>query len=183
MTATLQDATAALKAGGVIAYPSESVFGLGCLPSRLDAVQRLLTIKGRDQSKGFILVGRQLDDFSPWIAPLSAEQQTRITAPTPRPTTWLVPADSETSPLLTGGSSRIAIRISDHPVIQSLCAQLQQAIISTSANFSGETPARQADKIDANLAAQLDFIVDAPCGQETRPSRICDLASGEILRD
>ncbi|MGV6858250.1 MAG: L-threonylcarbamoyladenylate synthase [bacterium] len=176
-------ASTVLRRGGVIAYPSESVFGLGCLASNLDAVARLLRIKGRDSSKGFILVGTSLGDFAPWTKPLSASNKARILAPCARPTTWLVPAQPDTSPLLTGHSDLIAIRLSQHPTIQQLSEAVGGALISTSANYSGEPPAQQACEINDNLATLLDFVIDAPCGDAGKPSRIYDLTSNQVLRD
>ena len=182
-TNSRQHATTLLRSGGVIAYPTESVFGLGCLASLPQSIERLLAIKGRDSSKGLIVAGAELAHFSQWIEPLSPTEIQQIRAIPHRPTTWLVRAKKTTSTLLTGNSSLLAIRISQHPVIQAFCHELGEGIVSTSANLSGKSPARHAPQIDATLARQLDFIVDEACGDHTKPSRICDLATGRVLRE
>lgn len=172
-----------LKSGGIIAYPSESVFGLGCLPDRPKAVKKLLSLKKRSANKGLILVAGSLSQLLTWIAPLTKEQTALIQTPRPRATTWVVAARENTPPLLTGGRDTIAIRISQHPVIRQLCGACNSALISTSANLSGQPPATSANELDKRWASKLDGIIDEPCLGETSPSQIIDLLSGTVIRD
>lgn len=172
-----------LKQGGLIAYPSEAVFGIGCLPDRPKAVKKLLNLKKRSPEKGLILVAGSLSQLLTWVAPLSPDDAAKIQARRPRATTWVVPTRDTTPPLLTGHRDTIAVRISSHPLIQSLCGACNSALISTSANVSGEAPAKTTQELDARLAEKLDLVIDEPCLGEERPSQIIDLRTGIILRD
>ncbi len=179
----IQKAAAILQRGGVIAYPTETVFGLGCLPENEAALQRIIDIKGRDANKGFILLAATPEQLQPYTADLSQNDWQTITAPQPRATTWIVPASPDLSPLLTGNRNTIAIRITNHDSDQQLCNQLDDAIVSTSANLSGQPPATTAEALPDSLKRQLDFVLTRPCGPDRKPSRIVDLRSGEIIRD
>ncbi|CAG0911640.1 unnamed protein product, partial [Cyprideis torosa] len=172
-----------LRRGGVIAYPSESVFGIGCLPDQPKAVKRLLSIKRRSAEKGLILLGGSLAQLAPWIFPLDAEQTATISQPRDRATTWVVPARETTPAYLTGNRNTIAIRLTQHPLIQTLCETCNSAIISTSANLTGAAPAQRAQDIDVRLMNKIDLIIDQPCLGEPFPSQIIDLNTGTILRD
>lgn len=172
-----------LRQGGLIAYPSESVYGIGCLPDNPKAVKRLLDIKRRHSEKGLILVAGSMAQLKTWIAPLDAAEIAKIEEPRERATTWIVPARNTTPELLTGSRPTIAIRISRHPLIKALCKACNSALVSTSANVSGEEAARSAGDIDQRITKKLDLIIDEACLGEARPSQIIDLQSGAILRD
>lgn len=183
MTTSLAKAAKAILAGGVIAYPTETVYGLGCLPDNEAALRRLIAIKGRDADKGFILLAATIEQLMPYTARLGSEAWQRIATPRARATTWTVPAASGISPLLTGGRSHIAVRITHHAPTRDLCQAIGSALVSTSANFSGEAPVKQAGALPAELVEQLDCLLQGPCGDDPRPSRIVDLETGRILRD
>ena len=172
-----------LRSGAVIAYPSESVFGLGCLPDRPKAVKRLLSIKKRSSEKGLILVAGSLAQLLTWIEPLDADGMQTVQTPRDRATTWVVPTRSTTPDLLTGGRDTIAIRISRHPLIQALCQACNSALISTSANLSGEAPVTSVNDLDRRVRDKVDLVLHEDCLGENAPSQIIDLHSGQILRD
>jgi len=122
------------KLGGVIAYPTEAVFGLGCLPENSEALQRLLDIKQRPIEKGLILVAANFEQVRPYLA--------KNIKPTPQQmapdnVTWVYPVADNVSPLLRGRFDSIAIRISKHPLVQALCNTLDSPLTSTSANITG----------------------------------------------
>ena len=182
MSEALARAAEAVLAGGVIAYPTETVYGLGCLPDNEAALRRLIAIKGRDADKGFILLAATIEQLMPYTAELDSEAWQRIATPQARATTWTVPAPTGISPLLTGGRSRIAVRITHHAPTRDLCRTIGSALVSTSANFSGEAPVKRADALPLELVEQLDYLLEGPCGDDPRPSRIVDLETGRILR-
>ena len=91
-TALLSRLRAHLKQGGVIAYPTESCYGLGCDPRNRRAVMKMLRLKGRPQHKGLILIGADFSQLQPYVAPLSDEQWRKISPTWPGPVTWLLPA-------------------------------------------------------------------------------------------
>ncbi|TZF84258.1 L-threonylcarbamoyladenylate synthase, partial [Cognatilysobacter lacus] len=119
-------AVAVLIRGGVLAYPTEAVWGLGCIPFDGEAVHRLLAIKRRPVGKGLILVGSdaaQFDAVVDWSA-LDARALGRVRASWPGPNTWVLPARTSAPAWITGGRDDIAVRVSAHPVVAALCSRL-----------------------------------------------------------
>lgn len=171
-----------LKQGGIIAYPTEAVFGLGCLPDKPESIQRLLQIKQRPIEKGLILLADNLEQLAPYIATLDAHSLKKIQAPTQLPTTWLVPTPSSTSALLKGRFQSIAIRLSSHPIVKQLCQQAQSPIISTSANITGRHMTYSAFEVRLHFKDQLDYILNAPLGNNDKPSIIKDVLTDQIIR-
>ena len=172
-----------LRAGGVIAYPTETVYGLGCDPLDEDAVERLLELKRRPREKGLILIGADLEQLLPYIDVADLALQKKLTVVTKRPTTWICPPRDGLPRWLTGRHHSIAVRITTSPVAQQLCQRYGAALISTSANPTGLAPARSALKVRTYFGAQLDDILAGQCDSSAKPSRIVDLISGEVIRE
>lgn len=170
-----------LLAGGVIAYPTEAVYGFGCLPDRPDAIDRIVQIKGRSPSAGFILIGGNIAQFAGWIAPTAAELE-RLHACHDTPITWVVTAGPIASPAVTGGRKTIAIRLTSHPVARNLCTAAGGPIISTSANRHGRPPARTALGVRSRFRQTVDAVVGGAVGPLARPTEIRVAASGMVLR-
>jgi L-threonylcarbamoyladenylate synthase len=168
--------------GGVIAYPTEAVFGLGCNPRDAAAVSRLLAIKGRAPTKGLILIAATLEQLLPFTAPLPPQRASEIRAGWPSPTTWVVPARPGVPSWLSGGRSTVAVRVTAHPAAAALCLACRSALISTSANRSGAPPARTGLAVRRSLRDSIDYLLPGRCGPGRRPSRIVDALSGTILR-
>lgn len=175
-------AIAALKQGGVIAYPTEGVWGLGCDPDDADALARVIALKGRASDKGLILIAGSLEQLEPWLARLDAEQRGRLAASWPGPNTWLIPDNGRAQPLLRGDHTTLAVRVSDHPLVQQLCAAWGGPLVSTSANRAGEAPAMSAQAVRETFGGDVAAIVDGPLGGRDRPSTIRDLLSDRVLR-
>jgi len=169
-----------LRRGGVIAYPTEGVFGLGCLPDNPGAVQRVLDIKKRDASKGLILIAANAGQLAAYVA--LPEGQHIPAADPARPVTWIVAAGEKTSELVRGEHAGVAVRITSHPVARAICAAVDSPLISTSANLSGQNVVQDAAELRDTFAALVDYIVPGECGPSLGPSEIRDFASGRILR-
>ena len=169
-----------VRSGGVIAYPTEGVFGLGCIPDDIDAVARILEIKDRDPDLGLILIASDERQLDPWI--VLPEPATTLSSPVENPITWVVPAHPDTPYWITGTHEGVAVRVTSHPVAAALCAAADSALISTSANVSGRPPTRSPFVLRRNFGAVVDYIVPGACGPARGPSEIRDLASGEVLR-
>lgn len=176
-TFALAHAVGVLRDGGVIAYPTEGVFGLGCSPNRADAVGRILELKGRDASKGLILIAGRPGELAGW-----ADFDALPADPPKHPVTWIVPAGALAYPALTGGRETIAIRITTHPVASRLATLAGVPLVSTSANLSGRAAARNRIALRRAFRDRLDLIVPGSLGQARGPSEIRDLASGRIVR-
>ena len=173
-------AAAVLGRGGLIAYPTEGVFGLGCLPDKLPAVQRILDIKQRDASKGLILIAADAAQFSGWI---SLPDDLQIPAADPaRPITWVVDAGEKTPPLVRGNHRGVAVRVTTNPVARAIAAAAASPIVSTSANLSGQAAVRDQAELHRQFGSLVDYIVPGDCGPAAAPSEIRVLASGEVLR-
>jgi len=170
-----------LKNGGLIAYPTESCFGLGCDPMNRDAVKRLLRLKKRPQAKGLILIASRLRQLKPYIAPLTPEQSTKTKATWPGPHTWLVPVNSHCPVWLSGKHPSIAVRITAHQGARRLCQGVDLALVSTSANRSGCKPAKTQRECQRLFGASVK-VLPGLVGKRRRPSTIQDLATGRIIR-
>ncbi len=180
----LAAAVTVLRDGGVIAYPTEAVWGLGCDPFNEAAVVRLLAIKQRPVDKGVILIaGRlvQLDGLLDWEA-LPADRREAVLASWPGPNTWVIPATSKVPPTVTGAHDSVAVRISAHPKVVALCRAFGGPLVSTSANLAGQPPAFHREALDPVLLARIDAIVAGETDGLAAPTAIRDARSGATLR-
>jgi L-threonylcarbamoyladenylate synthase len=181
---TIAQAIAALRNGGVIAYPTEAVWGLGCDPFDAAAVRRLLRIKQRDVAKGLILIASSLSQIAPLIDtdPLPPERLQAVLSTWPGPHTWLMPCTPGVPAWLRGMHATLALRVTAHPTVIALCDAFGGPIVSTSANLAGHEPARDADALDPMLLEQIDGVLEGGIGDLAGPTPIRDAASGTELR-
>jgi len=169
---------------GVIAYPTEAVWGLGCDPFDEAAVMRLLAIKQRDVAKGLILVAArraQFDGLLDWST-LPSDRIAAVDASWPGPHTWIVPATSRVPGWISGEHTGVAARVSDHPLVIALCERFGAPLVSTSANLAGEPPAFSRDALDPRLLARLDGVTEGETGGLSAPTAIRDALTGSVLR-
>lgn len=178
----LRQAVHCLAAGGLLAYPTEAVYGLGCDPLNPDAVMGLLALKQRPMAKGLIVVASHWEQLSPFVLPLTARQQQRMLADWPGPVTWVVPCHPDTPQWLRGDHDSLAVRVSAHETVTALCAAWGGPLVSTSANLSGRPPCRSALAVRRQFGAQIDYVLPGPLGDRARPTRIHDARSGRVLR-
>lgn len=179
----LAAACRALARGGIVAYPTEAVFGLGCDPANAHAVDRLLALKQRDRHKGLILIAADTEALTPWLAPLTPAIRARIEPTWPGPVTWLLPAAPDCPTCIRGAHDTVAVRVTAHPVAAALCRTWRGALVSTSANRGGGEPARDAATVRRLFGDGLDVVIDAPVGGLERPTPIRDARTGATLRE
>jgi L-threonylcarbamoyladenylate synthase len=180
----LDAAVAALRDGGVVAYPTEAVWGLGCDPFNESAVLRLLAIKQRPVGKGLILIAAslaQLDGLADWDA-LPADRREAVRAGWPGPHTWVVPATPRVPHWITGNHDSVAVRVSAHPPVVRLCAAYGGPLVSTSANLADRPPAFLREQLDPALVARLDGLVAGETGGMAAPTVIRDARDDQLLR-
>lgn len=180
----LTAALAALRRGGVIAYPTEAVWGLGCDPFDEAAVARLLAIKQRPVDKGLILVAAeagQFDGLLDW-SDVPAGRCRGVHDRWPGPSTWVVPATARVPRWITGAHNSVAVRVSAHPVVAALSRAAGMPLVSTSANLGGEPPAYSRAALDPRLVEQLDAVAAGETGGLAAPTAIRDARTGETLR-
>lgn len=173
-------AAAEVARGGVIAYPTEGVWGLGANPFNHHAVEKVLALKGRPVGKGVILVAARADQFHFILRHLNPDQRRILDASWPGPNTWLVPHLGEIPPWISGDHPTVALRVSAHPVVRAL-TQLTGPLVSTSANPQGLPPARQAFRARAYFGDQV-FYAPGQVFPNAGPSTIRDLITGHLVR-
>jgi L-threonylcarbamoyladenylate synthase len=169
----LRAAVQALRMGGVIAYPTEAVWGLGCEPMNERAVERILALKRRDWRKGLILIAGDFAQLEPYVRLPSRNAMKRAQATWPGPATWVFPAAPEAPLWVTGDHDSIAVRVTAHPVAVALCAAYGGAIISTSANRSGQEPARSASELRRQFPTGIDYLVPGALFDSSRAAMSC----------
>ena len=182
---SVTEAVATLQAGGVIAYPTEAVWGLGCDPRQRSSVERLLRIKQRPVEKGVIVVASKLEVLADWLnlTALPTPRLRAVLASWPGPNTWILPASTHAPEWITGRHCGIAVRLSAHPQVRALCQAWMAPLVSTSANLSGRRPARTRSELDPALLGELDGLLDGDTSGLAQPTPIHDALTGEILRD
>jgi L-threonylcarbamoyladenylate synthase len=178
----IERAVRTLRKGGVIAYPTEGVWGLGCDPFNREAVMRILELKHRSVQKGLILVAGSTEQLAPLLVHVPLHVRGQIEASWPGPNTWVVPLRDELPAWVTGKHRSVALRVSAHPQLRELCLGYGAPIISTSANPQGRTAARSALAVRRYFGARLDYVLPGPLGGRSGPSAIRDAMSGQVLR-
>lgn len=191
-----------LKEGQLLAYPTESVWGIGCDPYNEAAVQRILDIKQRPQAKGMIVITDSVARLAPLLASLNDTQRDAILASWQTDSehtdlqykqahTWLLPippmfADAIPS-WITGQHQTVAVRVIAHPMIRKLCDQLVSThnpfglLVSTSCNPSGQASAKNFAEAYSYFGEQISYLQADTLGY-TLPSQIRDATTGLILR-
>lgn len=188
----IKQAAAILRKGGVIAYPTDSSYALGCLPGDGSAVARVRAIRGVDEHHHLTLVCRDLADAGRF-ARLDNWQFRVVRQGVPGAYTFLLPATREVPRRLQHPKrSTIGIRVPDHPVVRALLADLDEPILSTTLILPGESaPLNVPDQIRDRLEAMVDLVIDAgPCSAvpttvvdlATEPAVIVRLGSGDPAR-
>ncbi len=184
LLASAEAAAAVLENGGVIAYPTEAVWGLGCDPRDESAVLRLLAVKRREVEKGLILVASHLEHLRPFldIAALPSDRLADVLASWPGPHTWVMPASREAPRWITGAHPGIAVRISAHGGVAALCDAFGGALVSTSANRAGLPAAMRREALDPELLALVDGVAAGETGGLAAPTAIRDALTGAQFR-
>jgi L-threonylcarbamoyladenylate synthase len=180
----IEKAVIALEQGKVIAYPTEAVFGVGCDPDNEQALQTLISIKQREPDKGLILIAANFEQLLPYVdvSELSNEQLETVFKSWPGAVTWVMPASKKVHPLVHGQFDTVAVRVTDHPLVQDLCLSFSKPITSTSANLSGLPPCITADEVISQLGNERVVVVNGVIGNRSKPSEIRDVKTLKVLR-
>jgi L-threonylcarbamoyladenylate synthase len=178
----LRLAVQVLQAGGVVACPTESVWGLSCDPDNEDAVARILELKRREVSKGLILVAASESQIGFLLSDLEPAQRQRLSQSWPGPNTWLIPHRGRLQPWIYGDHETVAVRVSAHPAVQALCQAWGGPLVSTSANPAGARAPVEAYQVRRYFGDGLDYILPGAVGRNPRPSQIRDLYTDALIR-
>lgn len=178
----IHQAVKTLRDGGVVAYPTEAVWGLGCDPLAANAVRSIFQLKQRDWRKGLILVAARFEQLRPYLELPDLDVCKRAFNTWPGPSTWVFPASRSCPTWITGGRATVAIRVTAHPEASRLCAEFAGPLVSTSANRSGREPVRSSVAIHRQFGGMVDMLVPGAVGGSGGPTPIRDLLTGQILR-
>lgn len=180
----LDAAADVLHRGGVLAYPTEAVFGLGCDPHDREALARLFVLKQRPATQGVLLIAAAFAQLEPYIelSQVPPVVMAQVQASWPGPATWIFPRSANVPDWVVGSHPGIALRVTSHPTAAALCRAFGGALVSSSANPHGSPPARSAQAAADYFGEALDGVVDAPTGDRETPSTIRDALSGAIIR-
>ena len=174
-------ATGVIAAGGVVACPTEAVWGLSCDPDSEPAVRRLLQLKRRPVSKGLILVAASESQFGFLLQGLPRGQREQLSESWPGPNTWLVPHHGRVQPWIHGDHDTVAVRVSAHPTVKKLC-KLAGPLVSTSANPSGLKPAKSLLRTRCYFHGSIDYFVPGGVGDAEKPTEIRDALTDRLIR-
>lgn len=182
--AELDAAAALLRGGGVLAYPTEAVFGLGCDPHDRSAFERVFALKQRPATQGVLLIAADFGQVERYIelTAVPGEVLARVRSSWPGPYTWIFPRSAQVPDWVAGAHAGIALRITAHEPTAALCRAYGGALVSTSANPHGQPPARTVPTVAEYFGDALDGVLDAPLGGQSSPTVIRDALSGAIIR-
>ena len=167
---------------GVIAHPTDTIYGLACLANNPFAISQMIGLKCRDKSKGLILLASDIKYVLPYIdSTFIGDLINGVQMTKKQPTTFLVPADSNTSTMLTGCSALIAVRLTDNALVRFFCESSNSALVSTSANVQGQKTASSLLQLRSQFSNGLSFAL-SPTKYNNQASAIINLISGERIR-
>ncbi len=175
---SIQQAVEVLRDGGVIIYPTDTVYGLGCDITSKSAVERIQRIKGRDAKKPMSFVCADLTDVSHYaqVSNFAYKIMRRLL---PGPYTFVLPATKETPKLLRSKQKTVGIRIPDHSVSTAIVSQLGWPLLSTSANRSEQDAITNPFRLEEELGHEVDLILE--CGDlPVLPSSVISLIGDEV---
>jgi L-threonylcarbamoyladenylate synthase len=178
-TAGLIQTADALKAGKIVAYPTESVYGLGVDPFNAEALESLYRVKGRDESNPVLMIVSNKDQLKRVVEDITPKAQQAMKAFWPGPLSILFPAKADLSELLLGKNDKVCVRLTSHPIAEALCRVFDGPIVSTSANLYSQNPAKSAQEIDLDGVA---VCIDGGIANQ-KSSTVFEPDSGTVLRE
>lgn len=183
-SSAIDKAVAVLRQGGVVAYPTEAVFGLGCDPFNAAALDRVFAAKLRPTARGVLLIAADFAQIEPLIdrRVASAASIERALQTWPGPHTWIFPRSNAVPEWIARGHAGVALRVTAHPLAAQLCRAFGGPLVSTSANRHGDEPAKTADEVRAAFGDDIDLVLDGTVGGLERPTPIRDAITGDSLR-
>lgn len=171
-----------LQRGGIIAYPTEFCYGLGCDPRNPRALRTLLRLKKRPQHKGLIVIGQDLNQLTPLLFRLPETLQTTLNQTWPAAKTYVLPCKTNT-PILLRGKNRnaLAVRVPKHHLARQLCSLAKTPLVSTSCNRAKHRPCKNEREAKRLFGHQV-WVIGGNTSGAKRPSEIIDWQSGAKLR-
>ena len=173
----LQTAIETLRTSGVVAFPTDTLYGLGADYASPSAVQRVIDIKGRSSATGLPLLLSGVGQLPLVTGDIPKSVWPLVERFWPGPLTLILSRSDQVSDLVTGDRSTVAVRVPDHPVPRALAQGLGRPITGTSANLTGQPPATTAGKVRSQLGESVDLIIDGGESPLGLPSTLLDATS------
>jgi L-threonylcarbamoyladenylate synthase len=171
----LQEAAKWIRMGGLVALPTDTLYGLAADPFRADAVARVFAVKGRAEDRALPLIAADVDQIVERLSPLSQIAEQLAAKFWPGPLTLLVPAPATLARDVTGGTGRVAVRVPAHDIARAICRAADRPITATSANRSGEPATADPAEVERALGDDIDLLIDAGPTRGGAPSTIVDV--------
>jgi L-threonylcarbamoyladenylate synthase len=177
----VERAAAVVRAGGVLVYPTETVYGIGCDPANTEAVARVRAVKGRDADKPMLAITDRWGRVAPWITGLTDVHRSLMQHAPPLPVTIVFDASDDAPPGLVSPQGGIGIRRTTDPFCRALVAAADTPVLSTSANRAGRSPVARFADLDAAVLDAVDEAIDAGHDLGGTPSTVVRVADGELV--
>lgn len=181
----LIQAARVVRDGGVIAFPTDTLYGLGASVQHEEALRRIYEIKGRDPSKPILLLVPDLDVLRTLVTEISGAAQRLMERFWPGPLTLIFEASEMVPHICLGGGTTIGIRLPDAPVARALLQELMEPVTASSANLSGDPEPVSAQQVADSLGDRVDLILDGGVCRNNRPSTLVDVSRSvpRLLRE
>lgn len=174
---TLREAVRILKNGGVVAYPTETFYGLGAIPTNKKALESVFSIKGRDRQKPIMLIISSRKEVSRWARDGGEVAKKLMRGFWPGPLTLVMRARKSVPWLLTGGTGTIGLRLSSDPIARRLARSVGGALTATSANRAGHPPPHSWQDVVSSMGRKVDGVIPYPRRSKSKGSTILDISS------
>jgi L-threonylcarbamoyladenylate synthase len=176
----MAQAAATLRQGGVVAIPTDTLYGLAVDPWNSAAVARVFAIKGRREDRALPLVAADIDQVTQWIGEMASAARRLAERFWPGPLTLVMRAPEAMAPEVTAGGRTIGVRVPSHAVARAVCAAFQRPVTATSANISGEPATNDPDHVAGRLSRGLDLLLDSGATRGGPASTIVDVTAREL---
>ena len=164
-----------VRARGVIAYPTDTFYGLGADPRDPEAVKRIFAIKGREAGQPILLLLRDRSEVAAWASVVTPSAERLMERFWPGPLTLVFPAAPHVLPELTGGGGTIGLRVPGNELTRKLLRNLGTALTGTSANRSGGRDPRTVKEVMREVGDRVDLVLDGGATTGDRPSTVVDV--------
>jgi L-threonylcarbamoyladenylate synthase len=176
----LAHAAATLREGGVVAIPTDTLYGLAADPWNSAAVAKVFTIKGRPDDRALPLVAADVDQVEQWLGEMNPMARRLAHRFWPGPLTLVMRAPVALAAGVTAGGTTVGVRVPSHAVTRALCVAFERPVTATSANISGQVATDDPEKVAKTFASGLDLLLDSGTTPGGPASTIVDLAHGEM---
>jgi L-threonylcarbamoyladenylate synthase len=180
--AAIEEAAEVIRRGGLVGFPTDTLYGIAVDPFNPDAVRKVFALKGRHAGQALPLIAADTAQVEALVGPLSAVARALAAEFWPGPLTLLWPAPDSLAADVTAGTGRVGVRVPAHAIARALCARTGSPLTATSANLSGEPPSEDPDRVAASIGTGLDLLIAAGKTAGGPPSTIVDATELRLVR-